>query len=80
MVEMKDSRIAMAHAIAARLEEDGCRGPDGLTVLAMAMGIYLAGQPDAHRDIRQMSDLVFQEALHVFDVLRAAMAHEPGHG
>ena len=77
---MKDSRIAMAHAIAVQLEAAGCRGPDGLTVLAMAMGIYLAGQPEAHRNLRGMSDLVFHEAVNVFDMLRAAMAHEPGHG
>ena len=73
-----DSRIILAHEIATKLWDAGQRGPDGLTVLAMALGIYMEAQEGAHRELKPLADTMCEVAQMVFDRFQQAKKMEPG--
>lgn len=72
--------LKLAHEIATLLHERGQQGHAGVTVLALALGIYIESQPNTHRGMQCMTDLVCAVAVEVFDKLRAARSLTPGRG
>jgi len=71
-------RISMAHKIATLLWDAGVRGPDGLTILGMAMGIYMEAQEGAHRNMRPLSEALLKSAQMTFDAFREGKQRQPG--
>lgn len=62
--------IALAHDIATRLWDAGLRGPDGMTVMGMAMGIYMEAQEGSHRNLKPIADAVCSVAQQTFDAFQ----------
>lgn len=77
---MSPRNVRLAHEIATRLDEANLHGGEGSAVLAMAMGIYVEGEPGSHREFRVINDTMFKIAQMTFDTLRAARCRQPGHG
>ena len=72
------AHIDLAHEIATRLWDAGMRGHDGITVLSMAMGIYMEAQEGAHRNLRPISDAMLLAAQQTFDAFQQARRRQPG--
>lgn len=70
--------IDLAYEIASMLWEKGFRGPDGLTVIGMAMGIYLEAQEGAHRNLEPINDALLRAAKMTFDAMRAGRDGKAG--
>lgn len=73
-------RIGLAYEIATRLWDAGRRGPEGVTVLAMAMGIYMEAQEGAHRNLKPINDVMLTVAQMTFDSFQANKRRAPAHG
>jgi hypothetical protein len=73
-------RIKLAHEIAVKLWDAGQRGPDGLAVMGMALGIYMEAQEGAHREFKPLADVMCRVAQEVFDRFQRAKKMEPGNG
>lgn len=65
-----DDRIRLAREIAVTMTDKGMNGPEGLTVLAMAMGIYMEAQPGT-LPFEPAADVVCTVAKLTFNALRA---------
>lgn len=74
----RPDRIALAHEIAVKLWDAGIRGPDGCTIMAMALGIYMEAQEGAHRGLRPVSDAMCSIAQQTFDAFQQANARKAG--
>lgn len=73
------SHIGRAHKIAAELEAEGYSAIDGSTILSMALGIFMEGKPDSHRNLKPLTDSMLKVAQISFDALRAGREREAGH-
>lgn len=73
------SHIARAHKIAAELEAEGHSAVDGGIILSMALGIFMEGQPDSHRNLKPLTDSMLNVAQTAFDALRDGRKREAGH-
>lgn len=73
------SNIARAHKIAAELEADGYSATDGSLILSMALGIFVEGQPDSHRNLELLTDAMLRAAQMAFDALRQGRKRNAGH-
>ncbi len=70
--------LLMAHDIAAQLADHGLEAPDGITVLGMALGIFLDSQNlDQHHVT--ITDAVSRVAEQTIAVLRAHRVSAVGH-
>lgn len=70
--------IALAYEVATRLWDEGRRGPDGVTVLALTMGIYLEAQEGGHRGIMPVAKVVCEQGTAAFDQFRLAREAKGG--
>jgi len=64
-------RIGDSYKIAKMLWDSGYSGPDGATVLAMALGIYMESQEGSHRNMRPVVDAMLKSAQITFDAFQA---------
>lgn len=71
--------LGLAHDIATQLGSQALDGPEGVQVLAMAMGIFLEGQEGSHREMIPVARAINEVAQIVFDKLREARGREAGH-
>ena len=62
--------IGKAWEIAKLLDDGGYSPVDGSNILAMALGIFMEGQPDAHRNLKPLTDAMLKAAQIAFDALR----------
>lgn len=70
--------LLMAHNIASQLADHGLEAPDGITVLGMALGIFLDSQNLAHHH-DSITDAVSRVAGQTMAVLRAHRVSAIGH-
>lgn len=71
--------ISIAHGIATALWDAGVSGPDGLTIMAMALGIYMESQEGSHRNLEPLAEVVCSVAKQTFDAFRQGKKREPAH-
>ena len=72
-----DNQIVLATKIATMLYDAKLQGPDGASILAMALGIYVESHPDSHRELAPLCEGMLKAAQIAFDALREASSREP---
>ena len=76
---LNKSHIARAHKIASELEAEGCSAMEAGVIISMALGIFMEGQPNSHRNLQPLAASMFEIAQKSFDALREGRNKEPGH-
>jgi hypothetical protein len=74
------THIARAHKIAAELEAEGLDVVTAGTIIGMALGIFMEGQPHSHRNLVPLATALNDVAQKAFDALREGRERDPGHG
>ncbi len=72
-------RIELAHGIATTLWDAGVRGPEGLTIMAMALGIYMEAQAGSHRNLEPLAEVICSVAKQTFDAFQQGKKREAAH-
>lgn len=70
--------LALAYEIATRLWSEERHGPDGVTVLAMALGIYMEAQEGTHRGHMPIVKTMHEHGVALFDQFRLARLRRAG--
>jgi hypothetical protein len=70
--------IARAHKIATELEAEGYSPEDGSMVLSMALGIFVEGTENSHRNLEPLIAGMHRAAQIAFDALRQSRQSKPG--
>lgn len=76
-MDRKDT-IGRAHKIATELEAEGYSAEDGSAVLSMALGIFVEGIEDSHRNLEPLVAGMHKAAKIAFDALRQSRQSKPG--
>lgn len=70
------SLIPRAHKIASELETEGRGAAEVSAILSMALGIFMEGQPNSHRNLQPLADTMLSGAQMAFDALREGRNRE----
>lgn len=79
-VDNDGDALEVAYDIATRLLEARLHGHEGITVLAMALGIYMEARQVDHEKLLPISDAVCQVAQQTFVLFQAYKSGPVGHG
>jgi hypothetical protein len=72
------THIGRAHKIASELGQEGYSPTDGGLILSMALGIFMEGQADSHRNLQPIADAMLKTAQMAFDALRDSRNRDAG--